>query len=349
MHLVCPWDLAEGQVREGVQFHPFTRVNRRAKRPLLIPLRVLPQVFRLLRKVQLVHFHDFDLLPYMAFLSFIKPVVYDVHENYPEEVLVRPYIGIPRALRPTLYHLVRLFQWALANILKNVVLVVPSQAADFWGRRLRLSYVWNYASAKLAEERSDDYAARGNVVTFPGSQYLENGSLALLDIATQVRRQIPDVTFRVTDRFHGTKSFREEFLVRRSALGLEGVVVLVPNVPANEIMKELNQARVGLVPSLPVAKILRAMPNKVFEYMAAGIPIVSFDYLHIRDVVKTSECGILVAPNDIHEFSESIVFLLNNIEQAEMLGQRGGAAFRRKYNWELQMPGLLEFYSSILN
>ena len=349
VHLVCPWNVATSEVREGVHLHPFDRVQRRILRPLLIPMRVLPKVLKLLGKVQLVHFHDIDLLPYMALLGLARPVVYDVHENYPEEVLVRPYRFVPNAIRPVLYHLVRWGQWLFANMLKNVVLVVPSQRQDFWGGRLRIHCLWNYASERLADGRIDDYLARGKVVSFPGSQYKENGSLILLDIAAEVRKQVAGVVFRITDRFHGDKAFREEFLAKRDMMALQETVLLVPNLPANQIMEELNLARVGVVVALPVPKIFRAMPNKLFEFMAAGIPIVSFDYPYPRDIIDCGRCGYLVEPLDVREFSEKLVYLLTNAEQARVLGGNGAATFTEKYNWEAQMPKLLDYYRSILN
>lgn len=347
VHLICPWKVGEEEIRAGVCLHPFAPVERRIERLYSIPLRVLPKVFRLLKRVQIIHFHDIDLLPYMAFLGLVKPVVYDVHENYPEEMLVRPYKRLPSAVRPFLYHVVRLGQWILASMLRNVVLVVPSQREDFWGERLKITYLWNYADKRLAGGRLRNYRTRGNVVAFPGSQYRENGSFILLEVAAEVKKKVPDVLFRMTDRFHGVKSLREEFLARRDALGLHDSVMLVPNVPASQIMEELNLARVGVIPALPVPKTYRGMPNKLFEYMAAGIPVVSFDYPYPREVIVSAGCGSLVAPENIRDFAEKIVFFLENVDEAIEHGQRGSDSFEGKYNWESQMPKLIDYYRSI--
>jgi len=86
---------------------PFPRIQCRYLRPLLIPLRFLRRLVPVLNDVDIVHFHDIDLLPLMSMLCVVRPVVYDVHENYAEEMLVREWI--PRPLRRLCYLLVRAF------------------------------------------------------------------------------------------------------------------------------------------------------------------------------------------------------------------------------------------------
>lgn len=348
VHLVCPWDVKQGEVIEDVHLHPFRRVTHRLARPLLIPLRMMPTVLSLLSAVRLVHFHDIDILPYMALLALFKPVVYHVHENYPEEMLVRSYRLLPNAIRPFLFHLVRTGQWIFSNVIRNVVLVVPSQRDDFRGSRLRIICMWNYASRDLGKGRREDYRQRKNVISFPGSQYHENGSLILLHIASEVKKRVPDVIFRVTDRFHGAESFRQTFLYERNRLQLQDTVGLVPNVPAPRIMDELNLARVGVNVALPVPKSIRAMPNKLFEYMAAGIPVVSFDYPYPRSVIEDARCGALVKPGHIIEFADRIVELLGNADVASQLGDNGARSFSEKYNWDAQLVEMLEYYHRVV-
>src|SRR4029077_6713065 len=121
VHLICPWEVPEGN-REDVNFHTFKRVIKRPLRPFLIPGRVLRKLCPLLGQIDLAHFHDIDILPWMALVSLIKPVVYDVHENYPEEMLVRNYI--PNFLRKPMYHLVRWGQFVLSLFIRNIIFVV---------------------------------------------------------------------------------------------------------------------------------------------------------------------------------------------------------------------------------
>lgn len=90
--LVCPWNVPADERVDGVRFRPFPPVRSRHARLLLIPWRVLKAMRPVIRDADVVHFHDLDLLPWMSLVSLYRPVVYDVHENYPDEMLVREWI-----------------------------------------------------------------------------------------------------------------------------------------------------------------------------------------------------------------------------------------------------------------
>lgn len=126
VHLVCPWDVDPDEVREGVIFHPFKRVRHRWQRLFLVPLRLYAVLRQLYGRLDVIHFHDIDLLPWMAVTARRMKVVYDVHENYPDEMLVRHWV--PKALKQPLYHSVRILQRWLSNRIGNLVFVVDRKS-----------------------------------------------------------------------------------------------------------------------------------------------------------------------------------------------------------------------------
>src|SRR6266567_2198893 len=141
VHFVCPWKVQSGTVQDGVHFYTFNRVKKRSTRPVLIPARILRKLLPLLSRVELVHFHDIDILPWMAVLSLFKKVVYDVHENYPEEMMVRDWI--PRPLRSFLRWSIYWGQFFCSMTIRNVVLVAPSYDAGFTNPHFRKIYFRN--------------------------------------------------------------------------------------------------------------------------------------------------------------------------------------------------------------
>lgn len=338
--------MSTAQFKGRLTIHSFTRVARRVARPVLIPVRVLAILRTVGKAADLVHFHDIDLLPWMYLLSWFKPVIYDVHENYADEMLVRDWI--PRPMRKPLYWSVKIGQRALTSKIHNAVLVVPDQLADFPADRLNVQLIRNYASLELLKSVTDTYDSREPAVVFTGSQYAENGSLLLLDIAQGVSRIRPGISFLVPDRF-ASPVFRKIFLARRKELGLEEVVRLYPNLAPQDLMQILNQATIALSPGLLVPKQIKAIPTKVFEYMAAGLPIVGSDLPHQRAILEEIGCGIVCDADSPDAFVRAIVELADNPQAAREIGIRGQQAFRERYSWESQMPGLLEFYENILH
>jgi hypothetical protein len=92
VELICPWSIESGEIFEGVEFNTFIPTTNRLSRLWQIPSRVVTRVLRSCDKATIIHFHDIDLLPWMAVVSMFKNVVYDVHENYPDEMLVRAWL-----------------------------------------------------------------------------------------------------------------------------------------------------------------------------------------------------------------------------------------------------------------
>ncbi|OAD23106.1 glycosyl transferase group 1 [Candidatus Thiomargarita nelsonii] len=272
IHLVCPWKIQSGEKKENVTFHTFKPAKSRLQRPFVIPVRVGKKLIPLLRMVDIVHFHDIDLLLWMALLSLRKKVVYDVHEYYAAQVLQRYWI--PSPLRPILYYFVLYGERFFSNIIGHVVLVAPSQEKTFSNPRLNKIYVKNYATVKLLEERKEDYHNRRDAVIFIGSQNLNNGSMLFLEIAEQVKKARPNVKFYASDRF-GNQNFREEYLQERRNRGLEQTVQLLPNVPPIEIASVLNLATIGINPTLRVGLQINGINTKLFEFMALGLPIIT--------------------------------------------------------------------------
>lgn len=345
VHLVCPWKVNSAPAELGITFHAFRRVERRSLRMLLVPWRVLRALRRCLRGVDIVHFHDIDLLPWMAALSLFKPVVYDIHENYPEEMMVREWV--PKWARWLMFHAVRSVQWLGSLQVRNLVLVARSQEADLprlWVRKL---YLRNYASLELVTGVVDNYSTRPDAVVFTGAHHISNGSLLLLEIASRCAERFPDLQFLVTSRF-ASEAFREQFQLELRLRRLEGRIQVLPYVRPDQIMSVLNRATIAISPNLRVAQQINGVHTKLFEYMAAGLPIVASDLPHQVHVIGRAGAGLLARPEDPESFVARIGEIIGDRSRARTMGAHGQRAFRDYYSWESQVPALVRFYEEVL-
>jgi len=160
----------------------------------------------------------------------------------------------------------------------------------------KIALIRNYASEERAQEAADDYLSPGaqrQICT--ASQYPSNGSWLLLDIAERLLVRAPNVSVLVVDRFM-SESFRSEILesVERRALTN---VRLLPNVTPTRIMEHLNRATIGIIPALNLPKNFKALPTKLFEYMAAGIPVAASGHPHTAAVLEDAACGVCCDPD----------------------------------------------------
>jgi len=296
----------------------------------------------------LFHFHDVDILPLFVLLRLVtrRPVVYDIHENYSEEMLVRYWV--PSYLRIPLYHAVRLAQAFGCSVFRNLVVVVNSIEREYGRPWLRCVQVRNYASVALADQAADDYERRENAVLFTGSQYVENGALLFLDIAQRVLARRRDIRFYSINRFGMRKDSHEKAMRLMASERLRGKVQVLPRIHGDRIMEYINRATIGISPNLNVPKQVKAIPTKLFEYMAGGLPIVASDLPYNREFVRETGAGLLADPSDPERFADHICWLADHRREAQQMGRRGRQAYLDRLNWEKQDQVLGGFYEAIL-
>lgn len=286
-------------------------------------------------------------------------MVYDVHENFHLEVgqrvrAIRDRVGaasmgsrILATLEPLLAWMTRAYDRSFARYTGNVVLVAPSQLATHTQSGVRVTEVRNYASAAMLGEPPAYEPDRGNHVVFTGSHYEDNGSLLLLDVAAKTEQRVPDVCFTVMDLFE-SDAFRRRFEQLRTRLGLDSVVNITRRVPPDEIFTHLNRASIGLIVSLPTDKSKAAIPTRLFEYMAAGLPIVAPRLPLIAEVLDPSGAGLTVEPGDAEAFATAIVRLLGDERARLAYSQRARREFLKNYTWESQVDKLESLYIEML-
>src|SRR3546814_3897042 len=88
------------------------------------------------------------------------------------------------------------------------------------------------------------------------------------------------------------------------------------------LAEEMAQARAGLVLLHPTNNYLVIRPNKLFEYMAAGLPVIASDFGHWREVVEPAGCGLLVNPTDTRAIARAIEHLIGHPEEADRKSTR---------------------------
>jgi glycosyltransferase involved in cell wall biosynthesis len=89
-------------------------------------------------------------------------------------------------------------------------------------------------------------------------------------------------------------------------------------------------------------------PNKLFEAMAAGVPVVASDLPGMAGIVRESGCGLLVDPTDPAAIALAIRTILDAPEaERRGYGERALAAAHKTYNWERQMELLLAEYGRL--
>ncbi len=319
---------------EGVRIVPLPKPSGRLQRVfgLLGQLHALA----LRENADLYHFHD----PEVMFVGFrLKragfKVVYDVHENMPQDILhSKPYI--PRALRRILSAGAMRMENRAGQCFDGIVTVTEHFRQRFPAEKTAV--VQNYPILDefmgLGEQ---PYADRSNVIVFTGGLTRSRCAVAMVDAMAGLDARLevvgaapsPDLKLELENSTGWSKTnFRGR-------------------VPLSEAQGLLANARIGLVLNMPREDYVEISTNKLFEYMAAELPVVVSDIASWRRIVEEAGCGIVANTTSGEGIARACSELLQDPALATEMGRRGGIAAREKYSWATEERNLLDLYQML--
>jgi len=124
-------------------------------------------------------------------------------------------------------------------------------------------------------------------------------------------------------------------------------VSIVGEVPYREVIGYYNQSDcVYAVYDSKVENIKFAIPVKVFEAMACGLPVIVNKNIWVSEFVEKNRIGLCVDESNIEGIRNAILELKNNRNLRNDFGKNGRMLFEEKYNWEKQEECLLRIYGS---
>ncbi|USX18680.1 glycosyltransferase [Oxalobacteraceae bacterium OTU3REALA1] len=106
-------------------------------------------------------------------------------------------------------------------------------------------------------------------------------------------------------------------------------------------------SRAGLITPHATPGHLGAPPATMFEYMAAGIPVIASDFPLWRAVVEAHACGLCVDPRDPPAIAAAIDYLASHPDIARRMGENGRKAVCARYNWPREAAKLIDFYEHL--
>lgn len=288
---------------------------------------------------RIVHCHDPELIPMGLFLrlSGIK-VIYDVHENVPQQL--RGKYWIPPLLRRPLSWIVAIVEWWAGKVLSAFVAATPSIARRF--PKEKTSTVQNFPIAgELTVPVSVPYLQRPPHFAYIGGISVVRGIFEMIDGMEQVSS--PSARLQVAGGFHPM----ELQLEAREQPGWARVDFF-GWASRTQVAEILGSVRAGLVLFHPMPNHVDSQPNKLFEYMAAGLPIIASDFPLWRELIDEIGCGLLVNPNDSHAIARALEWVLDHPSEASLMGERGKVAVEQRLNWEVEARKLVTLYQGLL-
>ena len=284
------------------------------------------------------HFHDPELIPMgLIFKLQGKRVIYDVHEDVPRQILNKDYIPIP--IRYLVSWLVGRLENLAARHFDAIVAATPFIKHRFDKLGCYSINVNNYPIQNELYLPQLDWSKKESAVCYVGGITDIRGIFEMIEAIGQT-----DAKLLLAGKFSSASQ-------RSQAMEMPGwtSVKELGQLNRREVAQILRKSVAGLVLFHPQPNHINAQPNKMFEYMSAGIPIIASNFPLWQEIIEENQCGICVDPLNPQAIAEAIQWFLEHPDEAKRMGENGRKAVEEKYNWEAEAEKLRSLYSKLLS
>lgn len=271
------------------------------------------------------------------------PVVMDMAENYPAMMRALWETGVRRRTdvlvrNPEIVR--RVERWALRHL--DHVIVVVEESRD---RLVAAGYPADRITVALntpVRARLDELAPKEHQdgqpleLIYLGLLEAPRGVAQVIDAVAACRGRGCAVNLTVLGKGREARAFQE----RAQARGVADAVRFLGHVPYAEAVRLLQRADVGIVPHLANESWNSTIPNKLFDYMAAGLPVVTSHARPAARIVRETGAGRVYTDTDVEGLAGELA-MLSRAETRRVHGAAGRRAVVERYHWEVDAGRVL--------
>lgn len=317
--------LKNGYTIERIKF----RASRGKKILFFLPVWwIFEFLWLFINKWDIVHAADFDtyLPALLAAKIKQKKIIYDIFDYYADEV----------KLPTIIQHLLSNVDNFLMRFSDCVIIVDDSRL--FQIRKAKTKEVLIIYNTPI-DQRGHFQLKNENInkkfkIFFAGSLMKDRDIFTIINIA----KELGDIEIEIAGWGNCVNKIKELAAINPflKFLGILQYNQVIDKTMTSDLLFALYN------PNIPNNRY--ASPNKLFEAMMCGKPIIVNDGTSMANIVRKENCGIVVPYGDYHTIKEAIIKLKNNTELCKKLGENGRRAYDEKYNWEIMEQRLLKIY-----
>jgi len=339
------WDRQNTLKDESSEGYTVCRFNLKAPYDKLSVVFYLPiwwtyEFFFLLKdKCDVIHACDLDTLIPAICAKLIKrvPLCYTIYDFYANNLPDGRFQLVRRLIRS----LVAGVEKFGIGFTKFLFLVDEARYEEVRGARInKLAYIYNsppdYFDVNQIKKLKKDAA---EITVFYAG--VINRSRGLQFIARAIQ-DLDGVRLILVGAVHD-ETFLENYVLTSEKIQYLG---WLPSY--EDVIKETLEADILFRLSDPkIPKTKYESPNKLFEAMMCGKPIIVSDGSSMADIVRKENCGLVVPYGDVAAIQEAILRLKNNPELCQELGQNGRGTYENRYSWRIMEQRLLDSYQQL--
>jgi len=175
---------------------------------------------------------------------------------------------------------------------------------------------------------------------FTGAHGLANGLDAVLDAAKVLRDKGRTDIHLI---FVGDGKLKPKLVQRKKAEQLDNCLFF-DLLPKDQLSEVMNQTDVGLMILANISAFYYGTsPNKFFDYIASGLPVLNNYPGWLADMIEENLCGITVAPDDPEMFANALIQLADNPNERKSMGQNARKLAEMSFNRKMMADRFVDF------
>jgi glycosyltransferase involved in cell wall biosynthesis len=291
----------------------------------------------LFSKVDIYHSNDLDTLlaNYLAARIRGKQLVYDSHEYF---------LGVPEIQGRAVKKVWTAIERFIFPKLKTIITVNPSIAQLYeedYGKKLivvrNLPIVQEIKKVKTKEDLGIPLDKSILILQGAGIN-IDRGAEELLEAIALSNNYVLYIV--------GTGDVLSKLKKRALIKDLKDKVVFIGRLPYQEMMQYTLNADVGVTLDKDTNINYRfSLPNKIFDYMKAGIPVLASNLKEVANIINTYKVGLVIENHEPKTILYGLDSILASKELLQEYSQNGLKAIE-ELNWEKEVEPVKEIYST---
>jgi glycosyltransferase involved in cell wall biosynthesis len=269
-----------------------------------------------------------------------KPFVFEVRDLWPE---------LPKAMKVIKNPIIlKLMDWLETFLYKTATSCIGLSPGIVNGIKNKAPYKNIAMIPNGCDLKSLDYNKKNKKfnAVFTGAHGFANGLDALLDAAKiLIKENQNDIIIQ----FIGDGVLKKSLIKRAKEEGLSNCMFIKP-MPKNILFNYLNEnANVGLMilENIP-AFYYGTSPNKFFDYLSLGLPVINNYPGWIKDLILKNNCGVAVEPNNPSELANSLINLKEKSDLRLKMSKNARALAEEKFDRKILGKEFVKFLESAI-
>lgn len=327
-------DILEDEVKLGVKIRSIRKpIRNRLLRVLSFSIKHKLLKMALAIDADIYQFHDPELLGVgIKLQNKGYNVIYDVHEDVPRQILVKHWL--PKYVKPLISRIFERYENFCSRRYSAIFVPTPHIQDRFVKSNKLVSMVCNFPSTKDISFSGEKYSNK-NPTCYIGGLSETRGIKQIAEAS-----QISNTTLNLCGTFV-SHALHQDLLNRYTHIKYYGFL------GRSQINDVLHNSSLGFVTLLDTPNDANAYPIKMFEYMAAGIPVIASNFPVYKKIIDEADCGICVDPLDVQEIALAISRITGDAEYANKLRHNGYQAVITYYSWEQEALKMLSCYRKL--